>query len=58
MAATQELHEKQAQVNVQVPTEVSVIDPSDAVAWDDKSTRRLLRKLDWHIIPIMSLIYL
>jgi len=27
-------------------------------SWDPKSTKTLLRKLDWHIIPFMSLIYL
>ncbi|KAL5383287.1 hypothetical protein DPSP01_005975 [Paraphaeosphaeria sporulosa] len=26
--------------------------------WDAQNTKRLLRKLDWHIIPFMSLIYL
>jgi len=26
--------------------------------FDAKSTKKLLRKLDWHIIPFMSLIYL
>lgn len=26
--------------------------------WDAQATKKLLRKLDWHIIPFMSLIYL
>ncbi|KAH7024886.1 high-affinity nicotinic acid transporter [Microdochium trichocladiopsis] len=26
--------------------------------WDKAATKRLLRKLDWHLIPFMSLIYL
>lgn len=26
--------------------------------WDQKATKRLLWRLDWHIIPFMSLIYL
>jgi hypothetical protein len=26
--------------------------------WDAQNTKKLLRKLDWHIIPFMSLIYL
>jgi hypothetical protein len=26
--------------------------------FDESATKRLLRKLDWHIIPFMSLIYL
>lgn len=31
---------------------------NDATVWDEKSTARLLRKLDWNIIPFMSLVYL
>jgi hypothetical protein len=27
-------------------------------AFDESSTKKLLRKVDWHIIPFMSLIYL
>lgn len=26
--------------------------------YDEKATKSLLRKIDWHIIPFMSLIYL
>ncbi len=26
--------------------------------FDEKDTKRLLRKLDWHLLPYMSLIYL
>jgi hypothetical protein len=26
--------------------------------FDGKATKKLLRRLDWHIIPFMSLIYL
>jgi hypothetical protein len=26
--------------------------------FDEPATKKLLRKLDWHIIPFMSLIYL
>jgi hypothetical protein len=26
--------------------------------FDESATKRLLRRLDWHIIPFMSLIYL
>lgn len=45
----------------------SVVVPSDAdvaageaelQGYDSKATKKLLRKLDWHIIPFMSLIYL
>ena len=30
----------------------------EAQGWDAANTKKLLRKLDWHIIPFMSLIYL
>lgn len=41
--------------NVSQDWGVSVV---ETVGWDAKATKRLLRKLDWNIIPIMSLIYL
>lgn len=31
---------------------------AEAQGFDEKETFRLLRKLDWHLIPFMSLIYL
>ena len=36
------------------------VTPSDTEiqGWDAHNTKRLLRKMDWHIIPFMSLIYL
>lgn len=37
------------------PGSVEVI---EAQGFDAPATARLLRKLDWHIIPFMSLIYL
>lgn len=40
------------------PTKVSVVTISEAAGYDHKATKKLLRKLDWHIIPFMSLIYL
>lgn len=44
------------------PTEfsaaASVIEINEAVGYDHSATKKLLRKLDWHIIPFMSLIYL
>ncbi|KUI71877.1 hypothetical protein VM1G_07478 [Cytospora mali] len=40
------------------PTQMSVVDITEAAVYDQKATKRLLRKLDWHIIPFMSLIYL
>lgn len=30
----------------------------ESADWDRRSTAKLLRKLDWNIIPIMSIIYL
>lgn len=46
------------------PTDVSespaasVVEINEAVGYDRSATKKLLRKLDWHIIPFMSLIYL
>lgn len=57
MAQTQELQEKKPQVS-EGSADVSDIEGEQVAAWDPRSTRKLLRKLDWHIIPIMSLIYL
>jgi hypothetical protein len=33
-------------------------DDAEAQGWDGTATKRLLSKLDWHILPFMSLIYL
>lgn len=33
-------------------------DITDSAGFDQKATKKLLRRLDWHIIPFMSLIYL
>jgi hypothetical protein len=48
------------------PHEVAVVSATPDIAdgeietqgYDAVSTKTLLRKLDWHIIPFMSLIYL
>ena len=32
--------------------------PTESNAFDSQETKRLLRKLDWHLIPFLSLIYL
>jgi hypothetical protein len=37
--------------------EISIGD-SEVQGFDAAGTKKLLRKLDWHIIPFMSLIYL
>lgn len=36
---------------------INIVD-AELLGWDEKATKRLLRRLDWHIIPFMSLIYL
>lgn len=36
----------------------ATIQVSEAAMFDHKETKTLLRKLDWHLIPFMSLIYL
>jgi hypothetical protein len=43
------------------PTETSVdilAGDVETQGFDASATKKLLRKLDWHIIPFMSLIYL
>lgn len=45
--------------NEKVVSSVSVAyDDVEPQGWDAQNTKKLLRKLDWHIIPFMSLIYL
>lgn len=39
-------------------TKMSVVDITETAGYDHRATKKLLRKLDWHIIPFMSLIYL
>jgi len=36
---------------------INIID-AELQGWDETATKRLLWRLDWHIIPFMSLIYL
>lgn len=52
--------EKTAVGTVYTSEKVSDRDTSDdeSLPWDKKSTAKLLRKLDWNIIPFMSLVYL
>ena len=43
------------------PGDVSASDSveiGEVLEYDEHATKKLLRKLDWHIIPFMSLIYL
>lgn len=48
-----------------VPGEVAIFQTPDlstgeleSQGFDHAATKKLLRKLDWHVIPFMSLIYL
>jgi hypothetical protein len=44
-----------------VPNEAAIDVASGEVesqGFDQPATKKLLRKLDWHVIPFMSLIYL
>jgi hypothetical protein len=36
----------------------SATDSPQSQSFDQAATRRLLRKLDWHLIPFLALIYL
>ena len=33
-------------------------DGLDGPGFDDKETKKLLRKIDWHLIPFLALLYL
>lgn len=34
------------------------LDITEAQGYDENATKKLLSKLDWHLIPFLSLIYL
>jgi len=55
--AEQEAKVIQSAEETSAAASVDLVD-QEAQGWDEQATRRLLRRLDWHIIPIMSLIYL
>lgn len=59
MKSRSEQHDENVEV-VESSASASIRDAaeSETAGWDQKSTARLLRKLDWNIIPFMSLIYL
>lgn len=52
------IKEKAALEPTDISANASVVEINEAVAYDRNATKKLLRKLDWHIIPFMSLIYL
>jgi hypothetical protein len=54
---TQEKASIQADEVQEIPTFESIHD-TEAQGWCESATKRLLRRLDWHILPFMSLIYL
>jgi hypothetical protein len=47
--------EKKVPDNTAVHIAVGDVEPQ---GFDGPATKKLLRKLDWHLIPFMSLIYL
>jgi hypothetical protein len=50
--------EKTANKTVVLPDPDTASGDVETQGFDAKATKKLLRKLDWHIIPFMSLIYL
>lgn len=52
------IKEKAALEPTDISATASVVEINEAVGFDHSATKKLLRKLDWHIIPFMSLIYL
>ncbi|KAM7184978.1 high-affinity nicotinic acid transporter [Rhypophila sp. PSN 637] len=50
--------ESSATASINIPPVDPEVPQIDGEAWDEKSTKRLLWRLDTHIIPFMSLIYL
>lgn len=46
------------------PTAVSVIDHEESssteanIEYDEKMTKQLIRKIDWHILPVLVILYL
>jgi len=34
------------------------LESSDGASFDEKRTKKLLRKLDWHLVPFLALLYL
>lgn len=52
------IKEKAALEPTDISATASVVEINEAVGYDRSATKKLLRKLDWHIIPFMSLIYL
>lgn len=62
MNSGSEIQEKKVEPVESSPSDsdrdVAEVESSEPAGWDKKATAKLLRKLDWNIIPIMSIIYL
>jgi hypothetical protein len=54
MASVEEMYEKK----VSPAASSSGVDAVAGLPLDDLSEHRLLRKLDWHILPLISVIHL
>jgi hypothetical protein len=50
--------EKQADTTIVRASPDIVAGDAESQGFDAAGTKKLLRKLDWHLIPFMSLIYL
>ena len=52
--------EKSKMEVVELPISSNELDAEvrDTAAFDDKATRRLLRKMDFYLIPFLALLYL
>ena len=45
-------------IEVKNPSASNSIDITEAQGFDEKATKKLIRRIDWHLIPFLSLIYL
>ena len=55
---TQDLHLKQYATNEIDKPDVDLVEEAYQPTYDALQTKRLLRKIDWHLIPFLSLLYL
>lgn len=44
--------------NVKDTSASNSVDIVESQGFDEKATKKLVRRLDWHLIPFLSLIYL
>ena len=50
--------EKTPSVGVNYGSAPNSIEIIEAQGFDEKATKKLIRRIDWHLIPFLSLIYL